>query len=445
MSRVLVVDDEPGVRLALRENFVRCGWEVQTASGVQEALDRFRSAPFPLVITDMKMPDGDGLAVLRGVHILAPNTAVIFLAGFGTVCEAVAAMKAGAVDYFVKPIAFQRLEEAARRALSMAPGESARPAAAAGIVGESVSMTRLMERARQVARTDVDVLLEAESGTGKELFARLIHLASSQRRGAFVAINCAACPSTLIESELFGYVKGAFTGAYSLHAGKFELANGGTLLLDEIGEMPLEQQPKLLRVLQQREVYRLGDRRPVGVDVRVVATTNGNLERMVAEGKFRADLYYRLNVVTLHIPPLRERKEEIPPLVEHFITKYSSPGRPVCFSGDLMGRLLAYDWPGNVRELENIVRRILALATGPEATAELLEGTSLGTSLNEPVSAFLPEEHVCTLRDMERHIYRKALEHTNGNRTRAAELLGVSVRTVRNKIRAFDIRPRNFV
>ena len=440
MSRVLVVDDEPVIRLALRENFARSGWDVETASGAEEALDRFRFAPFPLVVTDMQMPDGDRLAVLRGVRTVSPKTAVILLTGYGIVPEAVAAMKGGAMEYFVKPVAFERLEEAARRVLSQVPCASALPAAG-GIVGESVSMRRLMERVRQVAKTNVDVLLEAESGTGKELFARLIHNASSQRAGSFVAINCAAGPSTLFESELFGYVKGAFTGANSLHLGKFELASGGTLLLDEICEMPLEHQPKLLRVLQQREVDCLGDPRPVGVDVRVVATTNRNIERMVAEGKFRADLYYRLNVVTLHIPPLRERKEEIPLLVEHFIAKYSSAGHPVCFSEDLMDQLRAYNWPGNVRELENIVRRVLAFATGREATPELLEGTGL----SEPVSASPAEEHSLTLRDVERKIYRKTLERTGGNRTRAAEMLGVSIRTVRNKIRAFGIPRRSCV
>jgi two-component system, NtrC family, response regulator AtoC len=466
MSRVLVVDDEPAVRQALQQNFLRGGWQVETASGTQEALERFRSAPFSLVVTDMRMPDGDGLKVMRDVRLLAPRTAVIFLTAFGSVPEAVEAMKGGACDYLVKPVSFERLEEAAWRVLRQAsdgrewseggdrggPNQESRrnqrsgpPAAAGlelapGIVGASASMQHLMARVRQIAKTGVDVLIEAESGTGKELFVRMIHHESSRRQKPFVAANCAALPGTLLESELFGYVKGAFTGATALRAGKFELAHGGTLLLDEISELPLEHQPKLLRVLQQREVDRLGGQRPVAVDVRVVATTNRDLGQMVAEGRFRLDLYYRLDVVSVSIPPLRARKEDIPLLAEHFIEKYSEGSHRLRLSNELMDYLLAYQWPGNVRELENIVRRILALATGPEAGAELLEGTSLMKQVSSPG---MPESGAL-LRDVEKRTYLRALETTGGNRTRAAELLGVSIRTVRNKIREFGLPPRSY-
>jgi len=441
MNRVLVVDDEPAMRTALEASFSHRGWKVETASGTHEALERFRSWPCPLVITDMRMPDGDGLKVMSGIRSLAPETAVIFLTAYGSVPEAVKAMKGGACDYLVKPISFEQLHEAAQRVLTVDPSRGAGRETEGGIIGDSVLMRRLMDRARQIARTDVDLLLEAESGTGKELLARMIHESSRRRNGPFVAVNCAAFPDTLLESELFGYMKGAFTGAASSHVGKFELAHKGTLLLDEISEMPLPLQPKLLRVLQQREVDRLGDRNPISIDVRVIATTNRDLALAVKEGTFRADLYYRLNVVALSIPPLRERRDDIPALIEYFIRKYSRGGTPVEFSPEIMECILAHDWPGNVRELENIVRRILALAIGPMAEVDLLEGTNL--LKQEAVTA--PLELSTSLQEMEKQMYLRALEETRGNRTHAAELLGVSVRTVRNKIREFGIPARRYV
>jgi DNA-binding NtrC family response regulator len=440
MNRVLVVDDEPAMRTALEASFSHNGWKVETASGTHEALERFRSSPCPLVITDMRMPDGDGLKVMSGVRTLAPQTAVIFLTAYGSVPEAVKAMKGGACDYLVKPIAFEQLQEAAQRVLKMDSGRGSGRETESGIIGDSAPMRKLMDRARQIARTDVDLLLEAESGTGKELFARMIHESSRRRGGPFVAVNCAAFPDTLLESELFGYRKGAFTGAASSHIGKFELAHRGTLLLDEISEMPCQLQPKLLRVLQQREVDRLGDRSPISIDVRVIATTNRDLALAVKEGKFRADLYYRLNVVAVNIPPLRERKADIPALIEHFIRKYSGGAGCVEFSPAIMECILAHDWPGNVRELENIVRRILALAIGPMAEVDLLEGTNL----MKPETATLPVELGTSLQEMEKQMYLRALKETQGNRTHAAELLGVSVRTVRNKVREFGIPARSF-
>jgi DNA-binding NtrC family response regulator len=387
------------------------------------------------------MPDGDGLKVMSGIRTLAPETAVIFLTAYGNVPEAVKAMKGGACDYLVKPISFEQLHEAAQRVLKMDSNRGGGQETNGGIIGDSAPMRRLMERARQIARTDVDLLLEAESGTGKELLARMIHESSRRRSGPFVAVNCPAFPDTLLESELFGYMKGAFTGAASSHVGKFELAHKGTLLLDEISEMPLQLQPKLLRVLQQREVDRLGDRSPTSIDVRVIATTNRHLALAVKEGRFRADLYYRLNVVTLNIPPLRERKDDIPGLIEHFIRKYSGAAAPVEFSPELMDCILGHDWPGNVRELENLVRRILALAIGATAGVDLLEGTNLFKQEALPA----PIELVASLQEMEKQMYLRALDETRGNRTHAAELLGVSVRTVRNKIREFGIPARRYV
>ena len=438
MNRVLVVDDEPSMRAALEANFTRHGWEVTTASGTHEAMERFRSSPCPLVITDMRMPDGDGLGVMQHVRALAPETAVIFLTAYGNVPEAVLAMQQGACDYLVKPVSFEQLRQAAARVLATAAA-SVKGTHPEGIVGRSACLRELIERACQVAKSDADVLIMAESGTGKELLAQFIHRASPRRNYPFVAVNCAAFPETLLESELFGHVRGAFTGAVATRPGKFELASGGTLLLDEISEMPISLQPKLLRVLQEREVDRLGDTRPRRVDVRVIATTNRHLPSLIEEGRFRADLFYRLDVVPLSLPPLRERREDIVELVEHFIQKYAPPQRAVRFTDDLLRRLTEYDWPGNVRELENVVRRILVLSRNPVAGLEVLEGKDVAE--RNPTSVRVPAQGA-TLRDMERQLLERTLESTGGNRTRAAEILGVSLRTVRNKIREFGLPPK---
>lgn len=450
MNHVLVVDDEAPMRAALEANLLRDGWTVMTAAGVDEAMAKFRSAPCPLVITDMRMPDGDGLRVMQGVREIAPGTAVVFLTAFGSIPEAVLTMKEGACDYLMKPISFDQLSEAARRLLGhdeSAPGEGVEH----GIVGRSAAFRRMLGRARQVATSDVDILIEAESGTGKELIARMIHRLSVRRRGPLVAVNCAAFPETLLESELFGHVRGAFTGATTTKPGKFELANGGTLLLDEVGEMPLSLQPKLLRVLQEREVDRLGDTRPAPVDVRVVGTTNRQLKSMVAEGRFRSDLYYRLNVVPVTIPPLRERREDIAELAQHFLEKHArkSGGRQPMLSPELIERLETHEWPGNVRELENFIRRALALATGPRLGPELAEDWDEdGEAPRAKVMAAGAAGAAAggtggvSLRAMERQLLEQTLESTDGNRTRAAEILGISIRTMRNKIKEYGLPPR---
>ena len=442
MNQVLVVDDEAGMRAAVEANFRRQGWKVTTASGAEEALAKFRYQPHPLVITDMRMPDGDGLQVMQGVRAMAPETAVIFLTAFGNVPEAVAAMKEGACDYLVKPISFDQLREAAQRILGSV-ANSAEDFGEECLVGSSASLRRMIERARRVARSEADILVEAESGTGKELLARLVHRSSLRRDRPFVAVNCAAFPDTLLESELFGHVRGAFTGAMTSKMGKFELANGGTLLLDEIGEMPALLQPKLLRVLQEREVDRLGDTRPVPIDVRVIATTNRCLRTLVSEGKFREDLYYRLNVVPLAIPPLREHREDIPELAGHFLRKYAPKTGAVSFrlSQDLLERLQEHDWPGNVRELENWIRRALAFSSGPTIGLESLEGSEFAAKERQHrgLEAGLP------LSEMERQLLEATLKATGGNRTHAAEMLGVSLRTIRNKIRQYGLPPRRMV
>jgi len=306
------------------------------------------------------------------------------------------------------------------------------------IVGSSSVLQAALERARQAARSDADILLEAESGTGKELLARLIHKESRRSGQPFIAINCAALPENLLESELFGHVRGAFTGAVGNSVGKLSLASGGTLLLDEIGELPLALQPKLLRMLQEREFYRLGDTRPVRIDARVIASTNRSLRGLVEERQFRQDLYYRLNVIPLTLPPLRERGDDILELAEYFAAKFSAPAAPLPLSGPFREALRLYDWPGNVRELANTVRRAVALSDGGEIGSNTLPLIHAGPSQDE--ARWLRAG--VSLRELEKTLLQVTLEATAGNRTHAAALLGVSLRTVRNKIREHGLPPR---
>ena len=435
MNRLLVVDDEPAMRLALHAHFVRRGWLVDAVPGVVSALSKFREYRHPVVITDIRMPDGNGLGLMRDIRAISPQAAIILLTAFGNVPDAVRSIREGACDYLVKPVSFEQLEATAQRVLSLAgkPGESE-----AVFVGRSPALLRVLTRARQAARTDADILIEAESGTGKELLARMIHGLSSRRERPFVAVNCAACPETLLESELFGHLKGAFTGATATKPGKFELASGGTLLLDEIGEMPLALQPKLLRVLQERELDRLGDTRTVPVDLRVIATTNQPLWSAVQQGKFREDLYYRLNVIPLALPPLRERCEDIPELAQHFAQRYAAPGLAVALSEEFQAGLIARSWPGNVRELANFVRRAIALSPDGQLGAEALREAEMV----EPMRAGESLRPGTSLRAAERQLLISTLAATGGNRSRAAEMLGVSLRTVRNKIRDYGLPPR---
>lgn len=435
MSRVLVIDDDCAMRLALETRFQRRGWQVDTAASASEGIDKFRRGMHALVITDIRMPGADGFTVLRAVRGLAPHTAVILLTAYASVPGAVSAMKDGACDYLIKPVSFEQLEQASERILAQAREENG---AIQNLGGHAPTWLRALDRARQAAASDADILIEAESGTGKELVARLIHRLSSRRESPFVAVNCAAFPESLLESELFGYSKGAFTGASAMKPGKFELANGGTLLLDEVGEMPLGLQPKLLRALQEREFDRLGDTRSIRVELRVVATTNRPLAAMVREGKFRADLYYRLNVIPLSLPPLRERRGDVRELAELFVRLYSPPGKSFHLTAEFLELLESHSWPGNVRELANCVRRVVALATRSEIGAADLEGTDWTTA---PPSAgeISGLRAGVSLGEVERKLVEITLEATGGNRSRAAELLGVSLRTVRNKVRSYGL------
>jgi DNA-binding NtrC family response regulator len=445
---VLVVDDEPGMRMALRTNFQREGWHVDMAAGATEAMRKLESQSFPLVVTDVRMPDGDGMQLMRSLRASSPSTAVIVLTAFGNVPEAVQAMRGGACDYLTKPISFEELQSAVERVMRQAGSLPRNVVPSGAIVGGAASLLRALERARHAARTDADVLIEAESGTGKELFARYIHENSERRDRPFIAVNCAAVPEHLLESELFGHVRGAFTGATASKAGKFELAEGGTLLLDEIGEMPLHLQPKLLRALQEREFERLGDTRSTHVNIRIVATTNVSLPAMVEQGKFRADLYYRLNVIPLPLPPLRERREDIPVLAEFFVRKFANEaGRPMpVLHPEFVSGLQEHSWPGNVREFGNFMRRVVTLSDSNEIGPECLRTELSGTAYSKTHSIVSPAplRAGTSMREVERHLLEATLQITGGNRTRTAEMLGVSLRTIRNKIREHGLPPRRY-
>jgi DNA-binding NtrC family response regulator len=448
-SSVLIVDDEAGIRTALRVSFSRNGWNVETANGVNEAARLLESKAFQLVVSDMRMPDGDGLEVVRAARKISPDTAVILLTAFGNVPDAVQAMRSGAFDYLTKPISFEQLEQAVARVMQKiipsAPGEVMD---ASAMVGRSPRLLRSLERARAAASTDADVLVEAESGTGKELLARFIHDSSSRSRKPFIAVNCAAVPEHLLESELFGHARGAFTGATTAKAGKFEMAHGGTLLLDEIGEMPLNLQPKLLRALQEREFERLGETRSIKVDIRVIATTNVDLASMVDQGKFRSDLYYRLNVIPLDLPPLRDRIEDIDLLARYFSAKFSAKARGTAqqLSPEFIERLRAHSWPGNVRELGNFMRRVCSLHPGVLLDADCFDQEFQARS-KPAASTAAPAQLVVPgvpIRELERAHLESTLEMTRGNRTQAAEMLGISIRTMRNRIREYGLPPRRY-
>jgi DNA-binding NtrC family response regulator len=452
-SSVLVVDDEPGMRTALRANFMRHGWRVETASGVRDAELACELTSFDLVVTDIHMTDGDGFEVMCSVQKTSPTTAVILLTAFGNVPEAVESMRIGAFDYLMKPVSFEQLQAAAARVMErinkktvsnkLLENSANEGIANCGIVGRSPLLLQALQRARAAASTDADVLIEAESGTGKELLAKFICQASNRSNKPFIALNCAAVPEALLESELFGHVKGAFTGADTTKAGKFELADGGTLLLDEIGEMPLNLQPKLLRILQEREFERLGETRPIHVNIRIIATTNASLGAMVEQGRFRSDLYYRLNVIPLSIPSLRERMDDIPILARYFAEKFAVEidNEAPLLDPSFIERLQTYSWPGNVRELANFMRRVLSLHQGVIIDAGCFdkEFRPLGKGQAARQAMVAPGMPISVL---ERMHLENTLALTHGNRTHAAEMLGISLRTMRNKIKEYGLPPR---
>ena len=445
-ASVLVIDDEQLMRDFVRETLTRAGYKVAVAPDGKSGMEVLENEPIELVVTDLKMPQMDGLEVLRQVKTKFPGVNVVVMTAYATVETAVSALKAGAIDYIMKPFTPDEIEVVAEKALEhrrlqeenlYLRSELKQIYNFEEMVGDSNAMTAVYEQIRKVATSRATVLICGETGTGKELVARAIHYASPRRDKPFIKINCAALSAGLLESELFGHEKGSFTGAHQKKIGRFELANQGTLLLDEISEMNADLQAKLLRVLQEREFERVGGSTPIGVDTRIVSTTNRNLREAVESGAFREDLFFRLNVVPIHLPPLRERKDDIPPLVDHFLRKFSREnGRPVDrVSPEAMKMLLEHHWPGNVRELENCVERAVVLG---EDTILRREHFSFGPApaRNASVDGLIVP-HGSTVDEAARMLIEDTLAQCNDNRTRAARSLGISVRTLRNKLREY--------
>jgi two-component system response regulator FlrC len=423
MKPILVVDDDPQMRAALKEALERMGHHTVLSEDGRDAISKLNRSPFAMVITDMKMPKMDGLSLLKEVRRKVGKIPFLVITGYGTVDNAVEAMKEGASEYLIKPFSFDTLNVKIDSILARFLSDHE-------IVTGSPRMKKVMQLAENVASSDTTVLIYGESGTGKELIARYIHRLSHRRDQPFVAVNCAAIPDNLMESELFGYEKGAFTGAADRKIGKFELANGGTMLLDEIGEMTQGLQAKLLRVLQEKEVDRVGGRQPVPVDIRVIATTNRDLYRESLEGRFREDLYYRLSVLPLHVPPLRERTEDIPLLSEYFLRKFTGIfGKEIKgYSEEAREFLEKRQWRGNIREFENTVQRAVLLCAG-----ELI---GLPDFMIEE-GAVPVQNNAHGIKEMEKDLILRTLENTGGNKTKAAKILGVSVRTIRNKLNEY--------
>ncbi len=446
-GRILVVDDEESQRTVLAGFLKKRGFTVGTAAGPDEALSAAQAGALDLVLTDLKMPGMSGVELMKRLRAANPELQVIVMTAFGTVASAVDAMKHGAADYLTKPVDLDELEllvlrSLERRALESENRELRRQLESKyrlqGLETASAAMAAAINTAGRAAASRATILIRGESGTGKELLARAIHYASPRARRPFIAVNIAALPDTLIESELFGHERGAFTGADRELRGRFELADGGTLLLDEVGDLPRSTQVKLLRVLQEHAIERLGGTRTVQLDVRVIAATNRDLEAMVRAGDFREDLYYRLNVVTVTVPPLRERREDIPLLVEHFLAQFAGEAGsgPKRISREAMDLLVRYAYPGNVRELENLVHRAVVLARGPLITTADLPDHVAGLA-TEPAAA--PATFVERVSEFERKLIADALAQSGGVQTQAARALGMSERHLRYKLKKYAL------
>jgi two-component system response regulator PilR (NtrC family) len=445
---VLVVDDERGMRDFLEIFFRREGMEVTTATSLAEARALLEADDYDLVMTDVQMPGGSGIELLRSVKEAAPETVVIVMTAFATTETAIEAMKDGAYDYLTKPFKIDEVRLVVSKALEKKllsvenkrlRSELRTQARRRVLIGTSAAMQRVYDLMAQVAATRTSVLVCGESGTGKELVARGIHELSDRRDKPFVAVNCGAIPENLLESELFGHMKGAFTGAVSNKPGLFEVAHAGTLFLDEVGELPATLQVKLLRALQEKQVRRVGGNADTAVDVRIVTATNRDLHADAQAGRFREDLYYRLNVIQLTLPPLRERMEDVPLLAQHFLDKFArEQGRPACrLSDGALARILAYDFPGNVRELENTIERAVALCRGDLIEPELLPAALLAPRLPTALAPQLPSAGT-SLDDLmnafERDLLLAALAKSGGVKKRAAQLLGITFRSFRYRL-----------
>lgn len=445
---ILLIDDDDSLRRVVEFSLTEAGYAVQPAASGEEGMRLFEKGPFDAVITDITMPGMSGMDVLAAVRSHEGRVPVIIITAYGTIESAVEAMKQGAFDYVTKPFNRDELRLTVERALTMRRLERENSELRAevtgkyrfeNIIGTSETIREVLELAGRVAGSDTTILITGESGTGKELLAKGIHYNSPRLHGPFVAVNCAAIPEHLLESELFGHVRGAFTGAVRDKAGKFELADGGTLFLDEIGDLRIDLQAKLLRVLQDRQIDRVGGSRPVSVDVRVVAATNKDIEREVRNGAFREDLYYRLSVIPLHMPPLRERKDDIPLLINHFLRKFN-PAQDITLDHESLSALTAYGWPGNVRELENVIERASVLKRGASLTlSDLPDKIKKEKASVENIVLNLPDEGI-RLEDLEKNLIIKALERNKGNQTRAAEYLGITRPTLIYRMEKYGIK-----
>jgi DNA-binding NtrC family response regulator len=448
--QALIVDDDPSVRSILRRLLTLSGHTTLEAEDGKQAIERLTASSVDVVITDLQMPHADGFEVLRRARELRPRTPVVVLTGEGSVRDCVAAMRAGAFNFLIKPFHASDLDEIVARAL-VHPGTTVVPDSPRGtgdgrpqlaLIGDSPPLQAVIAMVERVAHSNSTVLLTGESGTGKEVVARLLHGTSGRSSGPFIAVNCGAIPETLVESELFGHVKGAFTGASETRPGRFLQAHGGTLFLDEVGELPLTMQVKLLRVLQEREVTAVGDGRSRAVDVRIVAATNLDLEAMVREGRFRQDLYYRLEVLPIHLPALRERSEDIPILARHFLDVMSRRlDRVMGLGDDALALFRLYAWPGNVREMENLFERLVILnqtgmITAEDLPARMRDATTVdGIAVAAAALARGPIDLPATMAAFESVLVDQAFRQAGGNKTHAAALLGIARTTLVEKLK----------
>ncbi|MBN2310063.1 MAG: sigma-54-dependent Fis family transcriptional regulator [Candidatus Hydrogenedentes bacterium] len=445
-SRILVVDDETLMREYVQEALERAGHEVDSVGGGQAGIEQLQRETYDLVVTDLKMAPVDGLGLLRWLRGEQPDTPCIIMTAYGTIETAVSALKEGADDYILKPFAPDELEVAVTRALERERltrenrylrAELNQYYDFESMVGESEAMQEVYGQVKKVADSRATILVRGESGTGKELVARAIHYSGARRDRPFIKVNCAALSAGLLESELFGHEKGSFTGAHERKIGRFELADGGTLLLDEVSEISTELQPKLLRALQEREFDRVGGTSPIQVDTRIICTSNRDLERAVEENTLREDLFFRLNVIPIRLPPLRERRDDIPALMDYFVKRYAQEnGRDIAgFTPEARALFLEYAWPGNVRELQNAIERAVVLASERMLGVEHfnLDSGRPQRSAGDLVSVPLGT----TVAAMERELILKTLSRCKDNRTHAAKMLGISVRTLRNKLKEY--------
>ncbi len=456
-ERILIVDDEAGLRKVLEVLFSKEGYAVRTAGSAAEALKALEEELFHVVLTDIKMPGMSGIDLLKGIRARDPHLPVVIMTAYASLDTAIEAVNQGAFHYFVKQTKNEEIKLVVRRALELRrlkaenrylKHELKKTLKPRSIIGESERLREVFDTVRKVAQSDSTVLLYGESGTGKELFARQIHSESRRASGPFVSINCGALPESLLESELFGHLKGSFTGAIRDKEGLFNVAQGGSFFLDEVAETSLAIQVKLLRVLQEREIIPVGGQKPLKVDTRVIAATNADLEREVERQAFRPDLYYRLNVIPIVLPPLRDRREDIPLLVKHFLAHYCEvSARPVMsVDGAAMDVLMSYDWPGTVRELENVIERAVILEENGKLTPDALPERVLARPKERgpaPETIRMPDEIELagTLEDVEREYMTKVLEVTNWQKKRASQILGINSSTLYRKIQRFGLGP----